>query len=165
MHLIMWFAIVSARRQGEIVRLALDDDMGDYFVVCDVKNPKGSKGNHKKFKVYDESRQLIELLKSVREKVLDLGYDETLLVPVNPKTISREFTTACHFLGIDDLYFHDLRHEACTRLAERGLTIPHIQEVSLHDSWRSLERYVSIHKRPHTLSFDDVMCEVLRGQS
>lgn len=164
MHLIMWFAIVSARRQGEIVRLTLDDDMGSHFVVRDVKNPKGSKGNHKKFKVHDDARQIIDLLKSVRDKVLSMGYDDTLLVPVNPKTVSREFTEACHFLGIDDLHFHDLRHEACTRLAERGLTIPQIQEVSLHDSWGSLERYVSVHKRPYTLSFDDVMRAVLSGQ-
>ncbi|ELA08760.1 chorismate mutase family protein [Moraxella macacae 0408225] len=165
MHLIMWFAIVSARRQGEIARLALADDMGDCFVVRDVKNPKGSKGNHKKFKVYDDTRQIIEQLKSVHKQVLNMGYDETLLIPVNQKTICGEFTKACHILAIDDLHFHDLRHEACTRLAERGLTIPQIQEVSLHDSWTSLERYVSIHKRPYTLSFDEVMREVLRDQN
>lgn len=45
-------------------------------------------------------------------------------------------------LGIDDLHIHDLRHEACSRLAEDGWTIPQLQSVSLHDSWASMQIYV-----------------------
>ena len=32
------------------------------------------------------------------------------------------------------------------RLAEKGFTIPQIQQCSLHDSWQSLQRYVSLKK-------------------
>lgn len=91
MHLIMWFAIVSARRQGEIVRLALDDDMGDYFIVRDVKNPKGSAGNHQKFKVLPEIQQIVDLLK-------EHTADDTYLVAQSNKTICRLFIEACHLL-------------------------------------------------------------------
>lgn len=45
----------------------------------------------------------------------------------------------------------------CTRLAEKGLTIPQIQEVSLHDSWGSLERYVSVRKRKKTMELEEVL--------
>ena len=45
-------------------------------------------------------------------------------------------------LGIEDLHFHDLRREGASRLAEDGATIPEIQQVSLHESWSSLEIYV-----------------------
>lgn len=158
MHLVMWFALLSGRRQAEITRLELADDLGEVFIVKDVKNPKGSTGNHQKFTVLPETRQIIDLLKQHTA-------DEAYLVAVSPKMISKLFTQSCHLLGIDDLHFHDLRHEACTRLAEQGMTIPQIQAVSLHRSWGSLERYVSIHKRPHTLSFDDVMRVVLYGQN
>lgn len=157
MHLIMWFALLSGRRQAEITRLELADDLSDVFIVRDVKNPKGSAGNHQKFTVLPETRQIIELLKQHTA-------NDTYLVAESPKMISKLFTEACHLLAIEDLHFHDLRHEACTRLAERGMTIPQIQSVSLHRSWGSLERYVSVHKRVKTLSFDEVMCEVLRGQ-
>lgn len=158
MHLIMWFALLSGRRQAEITRLELADDLGEVFVVRDVKNPKGSSGNHQKFTVLPETRQIIDLLKQYTA-------DETYLVAESHKMISKLFTESCHLLDIHDLHFHDLRHEACTRLAEQGMTIPQIQSVSLHRSWGSLQRYVSVHKRAITLSFDEVMREVLNDRA
>ena len=68
-----------------------------------------------------------------------------------------EFRKACKLLGIDDLHFHDLRHEGCTRLAEKGMTIPQIQQVSLHDSWSSLERYVSVKVRKNIMDVEQVL--------
>jgi hypothetical protein len=32
--------------------------------------------------------------------------------PYDPKSVGAAFTRACHILGIQDLRFHDLRHEA-----------------------------------------------------
>ena len=43
------------------------------------------------------------------------------LLPFSSATISTEFHMACKHLGIEDLRFHDLRHEGCTRLAEKRL--------------------------------------------
>ena len=56
------------------------------------------------------------------------------------------------------LHFHDLRHEGCTRLSEKGMTIPQIQQVSLHDSWSSLERYVSVKVRKNIMDVEQVIC-------
>lgn len=47
-------------------------------------------------------------------------------------------------LGIEDLHFHDLRHEGVTRLFEMGRTIPQAASVSGHRSWSSLKRYAHI---------------------
>lgn len=157
MHLVMWFAIYSARRQGEITHLKLSDDLGEYFVVRDVKNPKGSLGNHKKFTVSSHAYTLIELLKTHSS-------DGNYLVPASPKMLSKSFSKACLLLGIDDLHFHDLRHESCTRLAELGLSIPQTQGYSLHDSWSSFARYVSVHRRGTTLHFDNVMNAIADGR-
>ena len=43
--------------------------------------------------------------------------------------------------GISDLTFHDLRHEAISRLLEKGLTIPEAASVSGHKTASMLMRY------------------------
>jgi integrase len=45
------------------------------------------------------------------------------IFPYDPKSVSAAFTRACKVLGIADLRFHDLRHEATSRLFERGYRI------------------------------------------
>lgn len=50
----------------------------------------------------------------------------------------------CRFLEIEDLHFHDLRHEGISRLFEIGYTIPRAASVSGHRSWSSLQRYSHI---------------------
>ena len=159
MHLIIWFAIYSCRREAEITRMELSDfDIhNNSWKIRDLKNPTGSKGNHKEFNVLPQCKKIIELLseQEVRARMLKRGYGDEYLIPLSPKTIGGEFRKACKLLGIDDLKFHDLRHEGCTRLAEQGFTIPQIQQISLHDSWGSLERYVSVKRRKQTLNFEN----------
>jgi len=161
MHLVMWFAIFSCRREAEITRISLDDYDKDhqYWKVRDLKNPNGSKGNHKDFNVLEPCQRIIDLAMQddIRDRMYQLGHDKKCLFPLSPKAISADFRNACRMLGIEDLKFHDLRHEGCTRLAEQGFTIPQIQQVSLHDSWSSLQRYVSVKKRNKTLDIDDVL--------
>jgi integrase len=43
--------------------------------------------------------------------------------------------------GIDDLNFHDLRHEAISRFFEMGMTIPEVASISGHRDARMLFRY------------------------
>ena len=43
--------------------------------------------------------------------------------------------------GLSDLRFHDLRHEAISRLVERGLNIPEVAVISGHKDPRMLLRY------------------------
>ncbi|MFX8569879.1 tyrosine-type recombinase/integrase, partial [Acinetobacter baumannii] len=67
-----------------------------------------------------------------RKRILELGYSDQLLIPVNSRTVSVYFTRACNALEIEDLRFHDLRHEAATRYAEDGFSIPKLQTITLH---------------------------------
>jgi integrase len=55
-------------------------------------------------------------------------------------------------LGIEDLHFHDLRHEAISRLFELGLSAPEVSIISGHRDARMLLRYAhgdskKIHKK------------------
>lgn len=160
MHFVMWFAIYTARRQDEITRLQFSDFDGEWWYLRDVKDPKGSKGNHKTFLVNDNAKRLIPLFANPtlrqNQRTLLHEYDDDLLLPASSKSVSRFFTHSCKVLGIDDLHFHDLRHEACTRFAENGLTVPQIQQHSLHENWANLQRYVNIRPRQQVIEYWDI---------
>jgi integrase len=142
---IMWFAIYSARRLSEITRLewADNDTKKTTGLVRDAKHPRLKAGNHKRFK-YPRSAWKIVQRQHVKSE---------FIFPYNPKTIGANFDRACKMLGIVDLHFHDLRHEATSRLFEqeivddngrRKLSIPEVQQVTLHESWKTLQRYVNL---------------------
>jgi integrase len=66
------------------------------------------------------------------------------IFPFSTDAISAAFTRVCQFLEIDDLHFHDLRHEGISRLFEMGKTIPQVAAVSGHRTWNSLKRYTHL---------------------
>ena len=157
MHLVMWLAIYTGRREGELCEMRLEDfdRKNNQWKIRDVKNPDGSKGNHKYAHLEPNALLIIdELLEpSTRRRILELGYSDELLLPVNVQTVSDYFRRACRLNGIEDLRFHDLRHEAATRYAEDGFTIPQLQTITLHSSWNSLKRYVNLRKRGERLDY------------
>ena len=58
--------------------------------------------------------------------------------------ISHEFPKLCQSLKINDLRFHDLRHEATTRLFERGLNIMEVRLITGHKTLIMLQRYTHL---------------------
>lgn len=66
------------------------------------------------------------------------------IFPYVEATVGERFREACSKLGIEDLRFHDLRHEGVSRLFEAGFSIPEVARVSGHKNWRNLERYTQI---------------------
>jgi integrase len=79
--------------------------------------------------------------------ILSMPRVSECIFPYNHKTISARFTRACKTLKIEDLHFHDLRHEGISRLFEMSETIPHVAAVSGHRSWSSLQRYTQLQQR------------------
>ena len=136
MHAVVTFAVFSSRRQDEITRITWEDfHEGDMTqLVRDMKHPGQKKGND----VLCETPP--EALRAMRLQPHRTGN----VFPYNSDTISRRFTDACKFLEIDDLRFHDLRHEAVSRLFQMGRTIPQAAAVSGHRSWQSLQRYTHL---------------------
>lgn len=82
------------------------------------------------------ARAIIEGLPRIDERTL----------PYNSESVSASWERACGRLGIDDLHFHDLRHEGICRLFESGLQIQEVAMISGHLSWTTLKRYT--HLRP-----------------
>ena len=159
MHLIIWFALYSCRRLSEIGRLRWSelDLAARQWMVRDVKNPRGSKGNDKLFEVREELLPVLEALRAPEIRQRMGGDDDLLLAGYKYKSISTLFTNACRALLIQNLHFHDLRHEGATRLAEDGLSIPLMQQVTLHGDWESMRIYTNLRKRSSRLDFAEAL--------
>src|SRR5690606_34196095 len=146
---IIRFALATARRQEEITRLKwadLDREKGIAW-LDDVKHPRKKIGNRRAFRLLSEAWEIIDR----QPKVMIEGPDgkqtpDPRVFPYNPKSVGANFTRACRLRGLQDLHFHDLRHEATSRLFERGYDIPEVAQFTLHESWTTLKRYT--HLRP-----------------
>ncbi len=138
---LMWFAIYSARRADEICNLLWSDNNSDKStgMVRDLKDPRAKEGNHKRFKFTKSAWKIVQKQPQTDERIF----------PFNSKTVCTYFAQACKLLEIDDLHFHDLRHEAVSRLFEAGLRIEQVQLISLHENWQTLKRYTNL--RPEDL--------------
>jgi integrase len=140
---IIIFALFSTRRQEEITRIEWADFEPSTakhparVLVRDMKNPGAKKGNDVWCELPPEAEANIRRQPRNDERIFPYGVD----------AISAAFTRACKFLDIDDLRFHDLRHEGVSRLFEAGWNIPHVALVSGHRSWASLQRYSHIRQR------------------
>jgi len=64
--------------------------------------------------------------------------------PYSIRMVQFAWKRTTHRAGIDDLHFHDLRHEAISRLFEKGLTIPETAVISGHRDFRMLARYTHL---------------------
>jgi len=143
MHRIVAFAIFSTRRQAEICRITwadYEEAVGDHsarVLVRDLKHPGDKIGNDTFCDLPEPCEAIIAALPRKDKK-------EKRIFPYHSDTISRRFTKACQFLEIEDLHFHDLRHEGTSRLFEMDWNIPRVSGVTGHRSWESLKRYAHI---------------------
>ena len=131
MHKICAFALFSTRRQEEIVTITWSDLEAGRILVRDMKHPGEKEGNDIWVDLPPEAERIINALPQTDPR----------LFPYTTDAISAAFTRTCKLLGIEDLHFHDLRHEGVSRLFEMGKTIHQAASVSEHRSWPSLQRY------------------------
>lgn len=66
------------------------------------------------------------------------------IFPYVEHTVSLIFSEATDECGIENLHFHDLRHEAISRLFEYKFAIEQVALVSGHRDWKSLKRYTNL---------------------
>ncbi|MCY1549947.1 Phage integrase family protein [compost metagenome] len=59
-------------------------------------------------------------------------------------------------LGMADLHFHDLRHEAVSRLVEAGLSDQEVSAISGHKSMQMLRRYTHLRGEDLVSRLDNV---------
>jgi len=149
MSRIIKFAIATAMRQEEICRATWSDlnTRTKMLTIRDRKDPRAKKGNDQRIPLLGVSGYdavaLIEEQRSIR------GNEDDRIFPYAHKSAGTAFTRACRDLNIEDLHFHDLRHEGTSRLFEAGFAIQQVALVTGHKDWKMLRSYT--HIRPETL--------------
>ncbi len=63
---------------------------------------------------------------------------------MKPDSISQAFERICSTAGIEGLTFHDLRHEATSRLFEKGLNPMQVAAITGHKTLQMLKRYTHL---------------------
>lgn len=139
-------AVESAMRQGEIHALKWSDINENKGVIRLMRKDKNAQGG--------KSEQKIPLLEGVREALLraqnSFGQGPNLIPVKRAASISDKFARMTDKIGIPDLRFHDLRHEAISRMFERGMRVEQVRVVSGHRTLDQLSRYVNL--RPEDLA-------------
>lgn len=130
--LIMTIAVETAMRRGEIAALRWE-----YVCLktCTVLLPDTKNGDTRKVPL---STLVAKILKSLPRAA------EGSVFNITDHAISVAFTRACKRAKVDGLHFHDLRHEAISRLFERGFSLPEVATISGHRTWAMLSRYTHL---------------------
>ena len=135
------FAVGTGLRLGEIVRLEWKElnEVNKTIWIRDRKDPRQKKGKDSEIAlIWQTGYDTFDILMAQK------GKHPSLVFPYSADTISSVFPRAVKRLGIENLHFHDLRHEFCSRMVEFGWTIPKIQVNSGHKDLRSMQRYMNM---------------------
>ena len=135
-------AVATAMRCEEITQVTWRDCDLDrrLLTIRDRKHPRAKRGNDSTIPLLTAN----EMGFDAAEVIARQQRSAERVFPAKPASISTAFTRACAECGIDDLNFHDLRHEATSRLFEAGYRIEQVALVTGHRDWRQLRRYVQL---------------------
>lgn len=122
------FAIETGMRRGEILRLCWDhvDLKRRSVAILESKN-----GYSRTIPLTRGALALLQGMDSEVEKVF----------PLTANALRMAWERMLVRTDIEDLHFHDLRHEAISRFFEMGLTVPEVASISGHRDMKMLMRY------------------------
>jgi len=132
---IIKFALETAMRRGEIVKLAWEDiDLRNKSALLrDTKNGT--------CRTVPLSRKAIEVLHGLPRHISGRVFPGHL----HPDTLSSKMAKVCQSAGLANLHFHDLRHEATSRFFEHtDLDVMEIKAITGHKSLQMLARYTHL---------------------
>lgn len=135
--IIIELAIETAMRRSELVMLRKDQVRGKVAFLEDTKNGER--------RAVPLSKRALELLDSLPTPISGGRYFNLTL-----NTVSNYFPKACKTAGVEGLRLHDLRHEATSRLFERGFNMMEVASITGHKTLAMLKRYT--HLSPHDLA-------------
>ncbi|MGY3610155.1 MULTISPECIES: site-specific integrase [unclassified Bradyrhizobium] len=125
---IIQFALATGMRRGEIANMRWKDlDLKRRFLTIPV-----TKNGH--------ARTIPLSIDAIRSLPRRSPIDGRVF-PMTGNAIHLAWDRITKRAGVDDLRFHDLRHEAISRFFELGLTIPEIATISGHRDATMLLRY------------------------
>ncbi len=128
---IIQFAVETGMRRGEILNIRWADvDQGHFTLHI----PQTKNGYPRTIPLSPEAIRILESANCGNERA----------VPTTANALKLAWKRLTNRAGVDDLHFHDLRHEAISRFFERGLTVPEVALISGHRDFRQLFRYTHL---------------------
>lgn len=126
---VVLFALETAMRRSEMLALCWPDiDLAHRMArLSDTKN-----GHPRQVPLSSRAVGALEALPGPRE-----GH----VFKLSANALRIAFTRAADRAGLHDLHFHDLRHEATSRLFERGLSVMEVATITGHRTLQMLRRY------------------------
>lgn len=139
-RMLLGFALETALRQQELAFARWDDQRNDWSkLFIPKKNSKTKKDRY--ILLSPQAREIIEIQKSTCPK----GAKRIFHQFPNPKAMCDSYMKLTARAGIDDLTFHDLRHEATSRLCESGkMSLMEVMEMTGHDTMATFRGYVKL---------------------
>jgi len=143
------FAVSTAMRLGEIVNLRWEDlgESDRTIVIRARKHPTKKASNHQKIPLPLNTcvvgGQIIDPLAIIRRQPT-AWTRKGRVFPHAAHSVSTAFQRAVAALDIEDLHFHDLRHDGASRLFEAGWPIERVALVTGHKDWNMLRRYTQL---------------------
>jgi integrase len=140
------FALATAMRRGEILRIRFSDvdEPGRVVLIRNRKHPTDRER-------VDESPLMPLHTVWPRWDALSLIQAQSrtgqLIFPYLGDTVAERFEHACKNAGLTGIVFHLLRHEALSRYAERKLNVLELQLIGGHRDLRHLARYAKLTAR------------------
>ena len=128
-------AIETAMRRGEMLDLQWQHvDL----VRCVAHLPLTKNGDSRDIPL---SRRAVATLRAL---LADAKPSADRVFPVTGNSIRLAFEHLRVRAQMEDLRFHDLRHEGVSRLFEKGLNIAEVSAISGHKELRMLQRYTHL---------------------
>jgi len=143
---IVKFALATGMRRGEIMNIRFGDVSPRAISTLNIPQ---TKTNHPRVipLTEDAHSALSEQVHLLEDRLGGMNqeqFDKTCLFEMKPDSVTRAFKRACSKASIENLTFHDLRHEAITRLFERGLDMMDVSHISGHKGFDMLQRYTHL---------------------
>jgi len=123
------------REEVTMLKWSEFDEETKMIWVRDRKHPRMRTGNDSHIPLIGNSLEIIQRQTKT---------SEFIFAGISKEGISDKFLELCEDNGIEDLHFHDLRHEAISRLFESGMMIQEVALISGHKDWRHLRRYTNL---------------------
>lgn len=129
---IVQLAVETGMRRSELLGMTWEniDTAKRVVLLPDTKN-----GDSREVPL---SSRALEVLNSVGVKT------EGPVFTTKPDSVSQAFSRACKRANLKDLRFHDLRHEATSRLFEKGLNTMEVSAITGHKTLSMLKRYTHL---------------------
>lgn len=132
--LVVQLALATAMRRGELLRARWEH-------VCMTTRtlhlPVTKNGYARTIPLTGRALEVLQSLERLRSS-------SPLFSGLSAEAVKLAWKRTVRRAGIDDLHFHDLRHEAISRFFELGLTIPEVALISGHRDPRMLFRYTHL---------------------